>query len=112
VDVAIDVVPARANISLDGKPLGHGPFRGKFAKDGSQHQLVVSEDGFATETRPITLDRDSRLEIALHPTFAHTGPIGAVVPPALSGSGATPAGSDLQVGPKPKHNIDEKDPYQ
>ncbi len=113
VDVSIDVVPARANISLDGKPLGHGPFRGAFAKDGSQHQIVVSADGYTTETRPIVLDRDSRLEIALHPQGAvRSGPIGAVIPPAASASASATAGSELQVGPKPHHNIDEKDPYQ
>ena len=115
VDIAIDVTPARASVSIDGKLLGQGPFHGAFTKDGSPHEIVVSADGYTAESRSVTLDRDTRLEISLRPrgVFVRPGPTGAVIPPpAPSASSAPTAGSQLQVGPHAKHSIDEKDPYQ
>lgn len=113
VEVAIDVTPARAKIVVDGKNVGKGPFHATIPKDASEHQVVVSADGFISETRTIGFDRDVRLELALRAAGNPMG-VGAHVAPVMtattSATGATTAGSDLQVT-KPKHNIDEKDPY-
>jgi hypothetical protein len=106
VDVWIEAAPSRAKIVLDGKPL-KAPFRAAVPKDASPHAITVSADGFAPETRTISFDRDVHLELQLRPLATSV----AAQPQATTT--ATPtvsAGSDLQVA-KPKHNIDEKDPY-
>ncbi len=105
VDVSIEVIPATAKITVDGKVVGKSPFRAAVPKDGTPHELVVSADGFTSETRTIGFDRDVRLELSLHPhgTAHATAAVTSVTPP-------TTAGTDLQVQ-KPKRNIDEKDPY-
>ncbi len=107
VDVAIEVVPARAKITIDGKSVGKSPFRAAVPKDASAHTLVASADGYGSETRTLGFDRDVRLELSLRPI----GAAGHVaVAPMTSGSALPAAGSELQVA-RPKHNIDEKDPY-
>jgi serine/threonine protein kinase len=107
VDVAIEVVPARAKISIDGRTVGKSPFRAAVPKDTSAHTLVASADGYSSETRTLGFDRDVRLELALRPigTVGHAAAV-----PMTSGSALPSAGSELQVA-RPKHNIDEKDPY-
>ncbi len=52
VDVWIEATPARAKITLDGKPL-KTPFRAAVPKDSNEHAITVSADGFAPETRAI-----------------------------------------------------------
>jgi serine/threonine protein kinase len=105
VEVAIDVSTPHAKITVDGKSVGKSPFRATVPKDGRNHEVVVSADGYVPETRTIGFDRDVRLELALRPaTSGHSGP--AVTTTTSSGG----AGSDLHVQ-KPKHNIDDKDPY-
>jgi serine/threonine protein kinase len=105
VDVAIEVVPARAKILIDGKNVGKSPFRAAVQKDTAPHEIVASADGYSTETRAIGFDRDVRVELSLRPV-ALGGRVTTSAPATSGGS----AGSDLQVT-RPKHNIDEKDPY-
>jgi hypothetical protein len=107
VDVAVEVVPARAKILIDGKNVGKSPFRAAVPKDTAPHQLVVSADGYAPEARTIGFDRDVRLELSLRPVGVG-GHVTAI--PTPSGASSSAAGSDLQIT-RPKHNIDEKDPY-
>ncbi len=113
VDVAIDVTPVKAKIVIDGKSVGKSSFHTVMPKDTTQHVLVASADGFAPETRTFGYDRDVRLELSLRPVGGH--PVGPNVAPmtniASSGAAsAATAGTELQVV-RPKHNIDEKDPY-
>ncbi len=108
VDLWIDVTPARAKISIDGKTL-KSPFRAAVPKDSAEHQLIVSADGFASETRPLNFDRDVHLELQLRPV-GNASSFHPMTAATTSASGSPTAGSDLQVA-KPKHNIDEKDPY-
>jgi hypothetical protein len=107
VEVAIDVSTPHAKITVDGKSVGKSPFRATVPKDGRNHEVVVSADGYVPETRTIGFDRDVRLELALKPTngVTHTFPIATA--PASNSAGA---GTDLRVQ-RPKHNIDDKDPY-
>ena len=108
VEVAIDVSPPRARITVDGKDVGKSPFRAKVPKDARNHDVVVSADGYVPETRTIGFDRDVRLELALKLATNPSGhPIPIVTAPA---SNSTGAGTDLHVQ-RPKHNIDDKDPY-
>jgi serine/threonine-protein kinase len=108
VDLWIEVSPARAKVTMDGKSLA-SPFHAAVPKDSAEHRIVVSADGYAPETRPIGLDRDVHLELQLHPLAMNNSSSFHPSVPATA-SGAATAGSDLQVT-KPKHNIDEKDPY-
>jgi serine/threonine-protein kinase len=108
VEVAIDVSTPHARITVDGKDVGKSPFRARPPKDARNHEVVVSADGFVTETRTIGFDRDVRLELALKPTPANGHVTFPVTTAAASNSGG--AGTDLHVQ-RPKHNIDDKDPY-
>ncbi len=108
VDVWIEVTPARARIAMDGKTL-KAPFRAAVPKDNGEHQIVVTADGYAPETRSIAFDRDVHLELQLHASGGSVNAGGNIaVHPQTTAT--VSAGSDLQVA-KPKHNIDEKDPY-
>ena len=102
VDVSIEVSPTRSTIVLDGKDVGRSPFRAAVRKDGTEHHVQVSADGYQTETRTIAFDRDVRLELELHPR-----PTGGQPSPTTTAT----AGSDLHVV-RPKHHIDETDPYR
>ena len=106
VDVAIEVSTPRAKIVVDGKNVGASPFRASVPKDAREHQVSVAAEGYIPESRTINFDRDVRLELALKP--APTGTHVAPAPTETTSAGA--AGSDLHVV-RPKHNIDEKDPY-
>ena len=108
VEVAIDVSTPRAKILVDGKDVGKSPFRATVPKDARNHDVVVSADGYVPETRTIGFDRDVRLELALKPATVNghtTMPVATA--PASNSAGA---GTDLHVQ-RPKHNIDDKDPY-
>jgi len=108
IDVVVDVIPTRAKITVDGKSVGKSPFRTTVPKDSSQHELVASADGYTSETRALGFDRDVRLELSLRPLGA--GRTSTATTPTPSASASATAGTDLQVT-RPKHNIDEKDPY-
>jgi len=109
VEVTIDVSTPHARITVDGKDVGKSPFRAMVPKDARNHDVYVSADGFVPETRTIGFDRDVRLELALKPATTVAGhAIPTVTAPASNSSGA---GSDLRVQQRPKHNIDDKDPY-
>ena len=105
VEVAIEVTPARATITVDGKEIGRSPFHASVPKDAAAHQIQVSADGYQSETRSIAFDRDVRLELELKPRPA---PAHVALPTATATD--TSAGTELHVV-RPKHNIDEKDPY-
>jgi hypothetical protein len=109
VEVAIDVTTPHAKILVDGKDVGKSPFRASVPKDTREHQVIVSADGFLSETRTIGFDRDVRLELALAPV-THSGHAMPTAT-ATTTTSSNGMGSDLHVQ-KPKHNIDEKDPYQ
>jgi len=86
--------------------VGASPFRASVPKDAREHQVSVAADGYIPESRTINFDRDVRLELELKPA-----PIGThVTPVATETASVGTAGSDLHVV-RPKHNIDEKDPY-
>ncbi len=133
-DVTIGVLihyPDGATARLDGGAVDGNPFRAKVAKDGSLHQLEVSEDGFQTEKRTLTFDQDIDATIALtkgkdKPKPLTVAPHVVVVtlpPPAqTSKPDVTPPptppppqpGDDLisnRPKPKPGIDIDDTNPY-
>ena len=107
VEVAIDVSTPHAKITVDGKDVGKSPFRASVPKDARNHDVVVSADGYVPETRTIGFDRDVRLELALKPASGG----GRTVPIVTAAASSSGAGTDLRVQQRPKHNIDDKDPY-
>jgi serine/threonine-protein kinase len=112
VEVAIDVSTPHAKITVDGKSVGKSPFRATVPKDGRNHEVVVSADGYVPETRTIGFDRDVRLELALKPASSFLGGATHTFPVATApASNSAGAGTDLRVQQRPKHNIDDKDPY-
>ncbi len=112
VEVAIDVSTPHAKITVDGKSVGKSPFRATVPKDARNHEVVVAADGYLPETRTIGFDRDVRLELALKPAISSFGGAPHTFPIATTAaSNSAGAGTDLHVQQRPKHNIDDKDPY-
>jgi hypothetical protein len=79
------------------------PFRAVVPRDGHPHKISVSAPGYAPEQRLVAYDRDVVVDISLKKASG-------VAP---TGSGTVDPGTYLKPAPtKPKHAIDEKDPYQ
>ncbi|HKO49037.1 MAG TPA: serine/threonine-protein kinase [Polyangiaceae bacterium] len=57
--------PSTALLQLDGKALGPSPYAGAQPRDGKQHELVVSADGYRTRTLNVQFDHDVDLEVGL-----------------------------------------------
>lgn len=106
-DVQVKVSPSNAKLTLDGAPLAGNPFHANYPRDGSQHKIRATAPGYFPEERAIAFDRDTSIEIALKPV-----PAGTYVPPTQPQPTDTGMGVDIKRDPRPKHTIDEKDPYK
>jgi serine/threonine protein kinase len=100
VQLAIHVHPSDASVSLDGLLLGTTPLRADVTKDTVMHKITATSHGYVTEERIVQFDRDTSVDISLKRESSS---------PRSASSAA--AGTDLQKEMKPKHPIDEKDPY-
>jgi tRNA A-37 threonylcarbamoyl transferase component Bud32 len=121
IDVVLRYSPAGATATLDGARIHENPFRGRFPRDGSAHEVEVRADGFRAERRVLAFDRDHELLIDLRRVEkaegAEAGPSAAAPRPA--DASAAPAGKAGAVAPgtrkppatKPQHEIDERNPY-
>jgi hypothetical protein len=69
------------------------------------HKLTASSPGFSTEERLLQYDQDAIIDLVLKRGTAR----GAL--PAAANETAAP-GADLRKTPRPKHSVDEEDPYQ
>ena len=96
--------PPGAKLALDDKNLGVNPFHAEVPKDGKPHVLRVTAPGYTAEERMLVFDRSVDVSVALIPVT-----LGSGVP---APTGTDTAGGDLKKDPKPKHTIDEKDPYK
>jgi serine/threonine protein kinase len=65
VRVSIRAHPDTASLTLDGKALGPSPYSGVQARDGRQHELVISAAGHQARSLQIQLDHDVDLEVGL-----------------------------------------------
>lgn len=102
-DVHVRASPGAASLTMDGAPLSGNPFHASYPRDGTSHTVRATAPGYFPEERTIAFDRDTSLEIALHAV-----PPGAVAAPVDTQPGM---GVDIKTGTRPKHAIDEKDPY-
>lgn len=65
IQVAIDVDPAFATITLDGRVLGQSPARSRERRDQRAHELTVQAPGYTTLQRTISFDTDVALRLQL-----------------------------------------------
>lgn len=93
VSVAISAAPAEARIFLDDTALSTNPFKGTLPRSAQARKLRVVADGFVTEERLITLDRDLQLELALKP--------GAPLAASGTAAAAASAAANAQAGSQP-----------
>ena len=126
IEISINVSPAGAKLTLDGKPLEKNPFVGKFDRDGASHMLQAEAPGYGTRSRDITFDKDRTIEMALVPQAVVPGP--TTPPPATSAASGEPTKEKTKViivppvatddptktggTKKPPRPIEEKNPYQ
>ena len=86
VTVQIAAQPPGARIFLDDVALATNPFKGTMPKSAQARKLRVTAEGFATEERLLTLDRDLTLELSLRPAdAAPTGPTASSTATAQAG---------------------------
>jgi eukaryotic-like serine/threonine-protein kinase len=102
--LTIQITPPKATVLLDGAQLLTNPFRSAVPKDAKLHNLSVSAPGYASEERLIEYNQDASIEVVLKRA---AGKLGAAPNEMPAG-----AGSDLKKAPRPKHSIDEEDPYK
>ncbi|MEZ4225468.1 MAG: serine/threonine-protein kinase [Polyangiaceae bacterium] len=65
IQITVNVTPESARMSLDGHSLAGNPWKSEVAADGKAHELVISADGYESETRTLTFDVTQRIEIHL-----------------------------------------------
>ncbi len=120
IDLHVSAAPAAARITLDGTPVSSNPFHVTLKRDDSLHRVSASAPGFVTEDRMVAFDKDVSLDLSLQRAAVHGPPVApppVAAPSASAATGAKPgddlgAGTNIPVGPRPKHTIDEKDPYK
>lgn len=64
IELAISVNPAKAEITIDGKPVDN-PFTGSFPKDDAEHKLVVGAKGYQTVERTLDFKTSRTLDLVL-----------------------------------------------
>jgi serine/threonine-protein kinase len=107
--------PAGARAKLDGGVVDGNPFVAKVPKDGSIHRFEVEQDGFRTEKRTLTFDKDVKLSVELAPLTA----TGGYARPAKTSNPKDPETPPppppppVEVKkPPPSVEIDESNPYK
>jgi hypothetical protein len=106
VTLTIRVTPSKALVQLDGASLPTNPFHSAVPKDATLHKLTASAPGFTTEERLLQYDQDAIIDLVLKRGVGRPGPPAAAVDPAAA------PGTDLKKTTRPKHSVDEEDPYQ
>src|SRR5690606_16973280 len=102
--------------------LGQSPFLGQLPRDANPRQLRIEAEGYAPESRAVSLDADASIEVTLLPVAAtmtsasaSAGPAGVASAPA-SRAPTRPTASAVEpaapAAPKPlRRTIDEENPY-
>jgi eukaryotic-like serine/threonine-protein kinase len=65
IDVVVRVSPPAATITIDGKPAGANPFHGRLRKDGENHHVVASADGYDTKIEDLPFSGDLSVDLSL-----------------------------------------------
>ncbi len=116
--------PDTARAKLDGGTVTGNPFVAKVARDANMHHVSIEEEGYKTEDRTVTFDKDVDLSINLTPLSTAKPAAGGRPRPVLVAKGAPSAtkpsadpstvdeDGPRRAPPKPKFEIDEQDPYK
>jgi eukaryotic-like serine/threonine-protein kinase len=119
--IAINVAyPDGARLKLDSGYVEGNPFKANVPKDGTLHKIEVEQDGFRTERRTVTFDKDVELSIELkaapgrpyavsRPT---TKPPPTTEPPPAVTTAPKPEEDPGKKKPKPTVELDEQNPYK
>lgn len=104
--------PQGARAKLDGGIVDGNPFVAKVPKDGSIHRFEVEQDGFRTEKRTLTFDKEVRLTVELAPLTA-SGNYSRPAKPSTAKDADPPPPPPTEVKkPPPTVEIDESNPYK
>jgi serine/threonine-protein kinase len=99
VRVAVRATPPRAEVRLDGRPLGTTPIVFEASRDSQVHRVDISADGYESKSEDVTLSGDVTVDVALErraapaPARAHvvvvptTPPRASASPPASAPGG-------------------------
>jgi len=114
--------PEGARAKLDGGYVEGNPFTARVPKDGSLHKIEIERDGFRSEKRTVTFDKDVDLSIELRAApgrpFVVARPTTTTKPPATAEAAATtpptkpPEDDPGKKKPKPTVELDEQNPYK
>jgi serine/threonine-protein kinase len=106
--------PQGARAKLDGGVVDGNPFVARVPKDGSIHRFEVEQDGFRTEKRTLTFDKEVKLTVELAPLTAS----GSYSRPAKTSTAKDPdppppppPPTEVKK-PPPAVEIDESNPYK
>jgi hypothetical protein len=132
VVLRVEVVPAGADVSLDGERIGAGPLRAERPRDDEEHQLRIEADGYEPDTRTVSLAADVQVLVTLErstnarvadaqdpagPANRH-GPSSHRSPPATTEPTASPSppvsdptGITGRPGQPKKRDLDPSDPW-
>jgi eukaryotic-like serine/threonine-protein kinase len=105
--------PQGARAKLDGGVVDGNPFVATVPKDGSIHRFEVEQDGFRTEKRTLTFDKDVKLTVELAALSASGGfsrPAKTTTPKDPD-PGPPPPPTEVKK-PPPSVEIDESNPYK
>ncbi len=122
--------PDGATAKLDGATLDKNPFSARVSRDGTIHQLEVELDGFETQKKALTYDKDIDLTIELDPVPSASAD--KPTQPRVGGGGGRrrprptaepvaepqpppqpkPEDDSGKRKPKPSVEIDEQNPYK
>jgi eukaryotic-like serine/threonine-protein kinase len=111
--------PEGARAKLDSGYVEGNPFKARVPKDGTLHKIEVEQDGFRTEKRTVTFDKDIDLAVELkaapgRPYAVSRPPVKPPTttepPPAVTT--AKPEDDPNKGKPKPGVELDEQNPYK
>jgi serine/threonine-protein kinase len=126
VKLWVSVIPAGADLTLDGIAIGTAPFRGTYPKDHRAHVVGATMDGFRSMSSQVSFAEDTELELRLvRPAVAakkkrasspaQRAPATIAAPPPAADSPAQrpklEMGDALPAPARPKRTIDLDNPW-
>ena len=119
--IALNVAyPEGARLKLDSGYVEGNPFKARVPKDGTLHKIEVEQDGFRTERRTVTFDKDVDLSVELKAAPGRPyavsrptpKPTATTEPPPAVTTAPKPEEDPGKKKPKPTVELDEQNPYK
>ncbi len=112
--------PDGARLKLDSGYVESNPFKARVPKDGTLHKIEVEQDGFRSERRTVTFDKDVELSIELKAAAGRpyavsrptTKPAATTEPAPAVTTAPKPEEDPGKKKPKPTVELDEQNPYK